>query len=125
MRIRLFQGHATLRRVAGIELEAFGVHYLKCRTITWIPITVAQASSGKSFRLMCLELHPAQLRTPQRRAVSDTSADPTYNVLSAKGPGLSRHFTTPAKHDHGRDALNAEAGPERLLLLRIHLSQAD
>jgi hypothetical protein len=37
MRIRLFQGHATLRRVAGIELEAFGAHYLKAAPLIEFP----------------------------------------------------------------------------------------
>ena len=124
MRIRLFQGHADPCRVAGIEIEAFGAHYLKCRTINRIPIIVAKASSRMSFGLMRPEIHPAQLRTPQRRAVSDTAADPSHDVLQTQGPRLPRHLTPIAKDDHGRNAGNPKPGRQRWLVLGIHLAQA-
>ena len=51
--------------------------------------------------------------------------DPLHDVLRAKGPGLTRHFASSAKQHHGRDTLNAEAGPKRLLRLCVHLGQAN
>lgn len=50
--------------------------------------------------------------------------DPLHDVLRTERPGLPRHFTPSAKQHQGRDTLNAEAGPKRLFLLRVHLGQA-
>ena len=62
---------------------------------------------------------------PGRRFKSQMGTDPLHDVLRAKGPGLTRHFASSAKQHHGRNTLNAEAGPKRLLSFRIHLGQAN